>query len=501
MRTACLWSFVLVLGLTIFTPAQGKKKAPAQSGKPPATASKTAPQTVLPTAPKVSFLPFDAAQPILYTMHDVLPPTMRVKGPQELSFYWPIWTTKYNNEIRTRLVQGDEDTLINFLLFGTTFTKQPRLTEKDLNALVQPAGEQTSGPAFNSTLLNARIGDLLTGLVTPGTNERLLFLRKLVEQKGYTVDASAESRKALQEYFVGNLSRVLQEKVFYNQTIANARQYGDPSLELAERSKLFKDRGLSLDTSLRPDYAIEESLKAIGEKKIFLPNSIRRIAVIGPGLDFTDKQEGYDFYPQQTIQPFAIFDSLLRLGLAEPKSMRMTILDLSPRILDHVERTATAGRKGTPYTVNLPYDTEAAWKAEFVKYWEHFGDKIGTPAQAVSAPGNLKTVKVRAVQIRPDYAARLNTADVNIVLQHTELPEDEKYDLIVATNILVYYDTFEQSLALANIERMLKPGGLLLSNNALLELPSSKMRSVGYLTVVYSDRDDDGDHIIWYQKK
>jgi len=85
-------------------------------------------------------------------------------------------------------------------------------------------------------------------------------------------------------------------------------------------------------------------------------------------------------------------------------------------------------------------------------------------------------------------------------LQHFNLPPAERFDLIIATNILVYYDNFEQSLAMANVERMLRPGGFLLSNNALLELPSSRMHSLDYLTVVYSDRPDDGDHIVWYQR-
>src|SRR5258707_7255044 len=31
---------------------------------------------------------------------------------------------------------------------------------------------------------------------------------------------------------------------------------------------------------------------------------------------------------------------------------------------------------------------------------------------------------------------------------HPELPPAERFDLIIATNILLYYDTFEQSLAL-----------------------------------------------------
>ncbi len=86
------------------------------------------------------------------------------------------------------------------------------------------------------------------------------------------------------------------------------------------------------------------------------------------------------------------------------------------------------------------------------------------------------------------------------MLQRLDLPASEQFDLIIATNILVYYDVFEQSLALANIERMLRPGGFLLSNNALLELPNSRIHSVGYETVVYSDKPDDGDHIVWYQR-
>jgi len=95
----------------------------------------------------------------------------------------------------------------------------------------------------------------------------------------------------------------------------------------------------------------------------------------------------------------------------------------------------------------------------------------------------------------------MRTYDVNIVLQRAEIRKaEEKFDLLIATNILVYYDTFEQSIALTNIAAMLKPGGYLLTNNAVLELPSSQIHSVGYCTVVYSDHPDDGDHIVWYRK-
>jgi predicted TPR repeat methyltransferase len=87
--------------------------------------------------------------------------------------------------------------------------------------------------------------------------------------------------------------------------------------------------------------------------------------------------------------------------------------------------------------------------------------------------------------------------DLDIVAQRIDGPP---FDLMVATNVFVYYDRLDQSLALANVEAMLKPGGILLSNNALLELPASRMRSRGYVTAEYSDRPDDGDHIVWYQR-
>ena len=74
------------------------------------------------------------------------------------------------------------------------------------------------------------------------------------------------------------------------------------------------------------------------------PGSVRRVAVVGPGLDFTDKLEGYDFYPEQTFQPFAVIDSLLRLDLGDPEQLQVTAFDLSPRVLRHLEAARMRAR-------------------------------------------------------------------------------------------------------------------------------------------------------------
>jgi hypothetical protein len=293
---------------------------------------------------------------------------------------------------------------------------------------------------------------------------------------------------------------VLNEQAKYAESLDNARKSGNSTEEFAERSRLYKDRGLSSDTSLLPDFAIAQTLALMKTGGLLTEGGVRRVAIIGPGLDFTDKQDGYDFYPLQTVQPFAVMDSLVELRLSNPVSLEITTLDLSPRINDHLARAAEKARRGIGYTVQLPFDSTRAWKPELAAYWKAFGGRIGTEVQPARVPAAFAGTRVRAVQIKPQYASKVSAVDLNVVLQRLDLGGDEKFDLVIATNILVYYDTFEQSLALANIASLLKPSGFLLSNNALAELPSIPMHSTGYQTVVYSDRPGDGDHIVWYQR-
>ena len=58
---------------------------------------------------------------------------------------------------------------------------------------------------------------------------------------------------------------------------------------------------------------------------------------------------------------------------------------------------------------------------------------------------------------------------------------------------------FEQSLALANIAAMLRPGGLLLTNNPLFELPAVPVHQVGETKAVYTD--GGFDWVAWYQRE
>ena len=91
--------------------------------------------------------------------------------------------------------------------------------------------------------------------------------------------------------------------------------------------------------------------------------------------------------------------------------------------------------------------------------------------------------------------------DLNIVLQRLELAAADRFDIVIATNMFVYYDALEQDLALGNVAAMLKPGGFLLSNDKLSERAGSVMRSAGSTMVWYTDQPKAGDSVNWYRKQ
>lgn len=441
---------------------------------------------------KAVYISFDDARQVVATLAEILPAELKGQSETEIAAAWPAWVAHYDSQIRARLAQGDEDSVVNFLLFGTSFTKQPRVTLAELQALNVAAANVTS-----SAVIAARIHDLVRAAAGPAGNDRLTFTQTILKRKGLDL-ATAGGKLAAEKFLANALQRVMAENGAYARTLEAARLQGDATEEFAERSRLFRARGLSSDTSLLPNYAIEESLKELKARGL-VSNNVRRVAVIGPGLDFTDKQEGYDFYPPQTIQPFALIDSLVRLGLAKPNELEVTTFDLSERVNGHLMQARARAQRGQSYVVQLPRDEAARWEPGAVSYWQRFGDQIGSAVPPVATPAVAGTLKLRAIRIPPSVVRKISPVDTNIVLQRLELAPTEKFDLIIATNILVYYDNFDQSLAMLNVERMLKPGGFLLSNNALLELPFFRIHSVGYSSVRYSARSDDGDQIVWYR--
>jgi hypothetical protein len=437
-------------------------------------------------------IPFVDARPILDALHDGLPADLRSRTLKELEPVWPAWVRRRDAAIRARLEQGDEDSVYNMLLFGTTFTREPR----ELNDSARIGGRERA-----AEILRGRISDLVAGIASPGSNERLQFARRLVERRGID-PTTAAGKEQVRRYLLETMRRVVGEVDGYIRTLRSAKSIANPDAEFVARSRLFRDRGLSSDTSLLADFAVERALAALAGSGTIGVLGVRRVAVVGPGLDFTDKAVGYDFYPQQTIQPFSVIDSLVRLGLAKPDQLQVTAFDVSPRIIDHLDTARRRARAGEGYVLQLPRDADAGWTQDLVAYWKRFGDQIGAETKAVAAPPGAGNVELRAVRVRPASVLAIVPENLNIVLQRLgTLAGDERFDLVIASNIFVYYDAFEQSLAVANVASMLRPGGLLLSNNIVPELTTTPIRSIGATTVVYSDRPDDSDRVVWYRRQ
>jgi hypothetical protein len=425
----------------------------------------------------------------------MLPPELNTLTPAQMETAWPAWIERHDREIRARLEQGDEDTLVNWMLFGTSFTSRPRAV---LGAVASgTAADRELVLRRTIELISARLDDLLTALAVPGNDERRLFARAFLQRRGLRV-ATAADRDAAGKYLLAAVIRVAGEQDQIDQELG-ATSGGEPLTEFVQRSRLFRTRGLSLDTSLMSSYSVEQALAAMKARGLLAPGSVRRVAIVGPGLDFADKDVGFDVYPQQTLQPFAVLDSLRRLGLApSPADPEIVLLDISPRIIDHVTQARTRAAKNTGYTLNLPLPRSTAWLPDVRRYWQTFGDQIGAPAQAPTSKAIAELAELRAVRARPSAVQRMSVLDVNIV---TERLDGERFDLVIATNVFVYYDVLEQALAISNVEAMLKPGAFLLANVSAPALTSVTIRPVETTTTLYARGANENllDFIFWYQ--
>ena len=437
-------------------------------------------------------IPYGEARPILESLRKNLLPAALNASP-DVASAWPTWVVQHDASIRARVMAGDDGSVVNLLLFGTTFTTRPRATEREI--------AQLAGALGRNELIEGRIEDLVAGAAAPGANARLQFTRDVLARHG--IDPStARGREAARRYLHDDLDQMAAEIARIDRTVESAKTGSQLTDELLARATIFRERGLATDTSIFSSFAIDRALDGIASTGTLGPGSVRRVAIVGPGLDFVDKRDGFDFYPPQTIQPFAVVDSLLRFKLARLDNLRVTTLDLNPRINDHLAQIVTRARAGTGYPLALVRDLDLSWTPRLVGYWDRFGDGIGVPGPSVTAPKTVRRVSVRSLRARADVASVMEPRNLNIVVQRLEgLADSERFDLIIATDILVYYDVFEQSLALANISRMLRPGGLLLANVALFELPALPIGSIGFSDVAYLETPEIGDRLVWYQRK
>jgi hypothetical protein len=433
------------------------------------------------TEQAVRFLRYEEAAETLKLFADAGLSTIDVKD----SDGWNEWVHKRDAEVRARVDQGVEDSISNLILYGASYTSLPRL--ENAESAASAAGELTAAA-------RARVHALAVALPNGARNERLRFVSEFLARKGI-------AKESVETKLLENLKRLIAEQRAYQEKLKESEAASDPAAKLLARGTLFQERGLSADTSLLPNYALEDTLKTMLRKGALQPGSMHRILVIGPGLDFTDKRDGYDFYPVQTIQPFAMLEAVARLGLGKAEEISVVSADLNAGVNAHIARMAERGRAGQPYTVQLPRLVSAEWSPEAVAYWQKFGEMLGTPVKPLPVPASVIDVTMRAVAIRPRYAAQMRGYDINVVTQTMDVPEGQGFDLVVATNVLVYYDLFQQALAMGSIAHMMNHGGIFLANHALPTQHAPTLEFLGRRTVAYTPSGAYGDDVVVYRRR
>lgn len=430
------------------------------------------------------FMSVDAAQPTLREYSGSLPAAL---SPKPDSAAWTAWVKAQDADIRQRLISGEEDTLTNLLRWGVTFTKEYQIDREYLARY----GNSTLVDAF----ANNRADDLIRALSSPNANGGMRLMHDFLIQRGYSFQTPAD-RARVKKYLLGNLARMRDEFAQFRQEL--------PTADVAKQGELYAKRGISLDSNLWPEYALDRALTELAAAGMLKAGSVQRIAIIGPGLDYANKDYGNDFYPPQSIQPFAVLDTLIRLGLTDPKTFQLYTFDISPSVNIHLAAVQKSAAAGNPYIVQLPWNSEVPFSPEYLSgfqsYWQALGDRIGAPVPPAKVPVQVaQSVHIRAVSIRSEVASRVTAVDANIIYQRVPLSADQKFDLVIGTNIFIYYGAFEQSLARANLAAMLRPGGFVLSNDFLADKVTSGLPETHRTSIEVRADPQIVEHIYCYQ--
>src|SRR4029453_15168273 len=80
------------------------------TGQGPST---THPQGIL----RAAAIPYAVAKPILEQLRPSLPAELAGRPAAQIESIWADWVSRRNLETRARLERGDEDSIVNFLLF------------------------------------------------------------------------------------------------------------------------------------------------------------------------------------------------------------------------------------------------------------------------------------------------------------------------------------------------------------------------------------------------
>ena len=387
---------------------------------------------------------------------DVAPLASRLQaaGVEAVSFEKYVERTHRENLRRVR--EGDLDHLVFYLLQSTRFTSAPpiepavsaRALVESLEAPERDVFLKTSklGVARVPAAVRSRIAAFERALDKPGDDARLQYFKDLVAE---AFAGQAGLKAALASEYLRAM-RFVYEKEFI------AQRSERPADAVAD---LYRTRGLSTDTAVEAGYLVHLGLAVA--KGLQPDRRIRRVLIVGPGMDLAPRT-AFREAPPESYQPWAVIDALVSTGLARLDDLEVTGADINPRVVAHLRRSVAA-----PPTLSLRTEVAekdgVAFSRDYRDYFAGLGDRLTAPGAASRPVEETRGHLQRSVRISAAAAKVLRAEPLDIV---TERLTGSPFDLVIATNILPYFDDQQLALAVSNIAAMLAPGGLFLHNEA-----------------------------------
>ena len=370
------------------------------------------------------------------TWRDVEPLQARLAARGITAATFPSYVDRVGRDNSRRVREGDLDHLVFYALQSTHFTTRPPI-EPALSAKAFVEG----GNRLPSDV-TARIKDLLAALDSSSSDPRLVFFRALVRT---SFPSSADREAAL----VGEYRRAM--RFVYDKEFVARRKGPDAVAEL------YRTRGLSTDTAVEAGFVVYSGLGIL--KALDAAREIKRVLIVGPGLDLAPRTSLLEDGPPESYQPWAVIDALLSLGLSAPETLAVIGADINPRVVDHLRR---AGQLPPMLTLvsGIAESPSVHLASDYRQYFSSLGRAIGETFDK-PLPGDLSWHLFKTVRVRSEIARALSGEQLDIVTSRlTTAP----FDLIIATNILPYFDDAELMLATSNIAAMLAPGGVFMHN-------------------------------------
>jgi len=343
-------------------------------------------------------------------------------------------------EARSRVREGDFDHLVFYVLQSTHFTRLPPI-EPALSAraiLTPRTSRSQSGPPVMPPEVEARMTAFLKAIDSGDRDQRLSYFRALVGAQG----RGGDRRELLQTHYLRAMTFLYQ------------KEFADRGPASVER--LYQQRGLSTDTAVEAGYAVHAGVGIL--KGLDPSRRVRRVLIVGPGIDLAPRTGLLEAGPPESYQPWAVIDALVSLGLSQLDDLEVVGADINPRVVDHLR----ASRQSPPVlqlVSGIGESPTLTFAAGYREYFAGLGTSIGAVRAGSPAPAGHVS---KRVSVSRKAASTLRAEQLNIV---TGRLDGETFDLVIATNILPYFGGAELTLALANIASMVAPGGVLLHND------------------------------------